>query len=200
MFASRTLLVVGFSVALAACGGGGGTWGPEEEVSEEVLTGIVYPPKGPLGKYVGRYSVCRDHREFVLDFSATKGNDLTFYSFEVIYANPDCSGNVLGTFGWDAPADMTYISTDIATVSGEGLPASLSVDKGQVSVSDIRGRLYGVGVSGNCVTYPTGSLCYDVTTPQTSTTQGGMYLAGNKLYELRLNNGVYSVDNVYAKH
>lgn len=199
MIGSRSLFVAGMALALAACGGGGG--GGSEQVTEEVVSdSVTYPPTGPLGKYVGAYSFCKDYTEYKIEFSATQDNDLSADVREMTYENQDCTGPMVVMFGWDAPANVAFLSSGISTVQGgAGLPASLALDKVMLSVQEVRVQLSGPGVKGNCATSAKGTWCYDLTKPQSSEQAGAMYLAGNKLYELQLNNGVYSVSNVYTK-
>lgn len=202
MRTSRSILAVGLVFALTACGGGGGggSGGYTEEVIEDaVIENGTYTPRGPLAKYVGRYSFCSDHTEYQIEFSPTGDDDLSADVREITYQGEDCTGATLATFFWSAPASVSYSATGIATVRGAGLPTSLSLDKVKVSVQEVRGQLSGMSVSGNCVTYPKGSFCYDLTTTQTNESQGGLYLVGGKLYELQLDNGVYSVTNTYTK-
>ena len=118
---------------------------------------------------------------------------------EVTYQNDNCTGNVLGTYTWSAPAKLTLTSTGVATVRGGGLPASLTVDKVQLTATNVRIVVSGAAATGNCINYPNGQVCYEQL-PSNATTPGAFYLSGGKLYEMLLENGVYFVQGVYTKN
>lgn len=193
----RAILKYSLSVTavamLMACGGGGDSDGGSTNNTEELQTGA-------LAKYIGSYSYCdQDNTRYSLVLNSTGNNTLNIEPTEVTYQNSDCSGNVLGTYSWTTPATATLASTSVATVSGGGLPGSLTIDKIQVAVNNARIRLVGPAVTGNCVKFSNGNICYNQL--QTNTTiQGGFYLSNGKLYELELENGTYFVSGIYSKN
>lgn len=178
---------------LTACGGG-------SDGADDSSSAPAPQPVGALAKYIGNYSYCdQDHTKYSVSITDAGDGALNTAPTEVSYQNSDCTGSVLATYSWTAPARVTLSSTSVATVSGGGLPSSLTIDKIQATASNINIRLVGPGVSGNCVSIPSGRFCYD-SGPFDATTQAGFYLSGGKLYEMVLNNGVYVVGSVYSKN
>lgn len=174
--------------ALVACGGGGG--GDAENKA----------PVGALEKYAGSYAYCdQDHTKYSIVLTSAGNDTLEAVPTEVTYQNSNCSGSILGTYSWTAPEKITLSSTSVGTVSGGGLPASLLIEKVQRTLSNINITLTGPNVSGNCITYPGGSFCYEKG-PFNETKQGGLYLSDGKLHELLLENGVYNVNGIYNKN
>lgn len=189
MFEKRSFWVLSLSVVLAACGGGGGDEGGNGNST----------PAGPLEKYVGSYSYCdQDHTKYSLSLTNAGNQDLYGSIEEVTYQNSNCSGDVLGTYKWKSPATISYISTGVATVNAAGLPASLSIDKVKMTLTT-QATLTGPGVTGNCLKYPGGNVCYDLSINSASN-DGGLYISGSKLYELSLENGVYVLESPYIKN
>lgn len=187
MFAKRSLFVLSLSAVLAACGGGGG--GDDQSSA----------PSGPLAKYIGSYSYCdQDHTKYSVSLTDAGNEKLNALFSEVTYQNSNCSGTILGDYKWNSPGTVSLISTGISTVSVQGLPSSLSIDKVSMTVNT-QATLTGLGVSGNCVTYPNGEICYDLTV-QGQSSDAALYISGNTLYELYLDNGVYYEEGTYSRN
>ena len=83
-------------------------------------------------------------------------------------------------------------------MSVPGLPSSLSIDKVAMS-ANTQATLTGPGVVGNCINYPNGEICYDLTV-QGQVNNGAFYISGNTLYELLLDNGIYYDEGIYTKN
>ena len=189
-------LVVRYCVAAASvallvgCGGGGG---------DEAPAGQPGGPAHPLQKYVGTYSQCdQDHTRYSLVFTEIGNGTFGVMPTEVTYQNADCSGTVLGSYGWTAPARVTHLAAGTVTVSGGVLPPSLTIDTIRIAALNVVPTLSGPAVTNNCIAYPTGQLCYQMT-PLNQTTDGGFYLDGPVLYGLQRENGSYFVDSVYTR-
>ena len=182
-------LAASAAALVTACGGGGGSG------SGDNSTPVVV---NSMSKYIGEYSYCdQDHTRTSIALTDAGGQSLNIAYSEVTYQNANCSGTILANYNWNNPGRVTYISTDVATVSAPGLPSSLSVDKVGLSVNT-QATLSGPGASGNCVTYPRGNFCYDLIV-QGQTNEGAFYLTGNTFYELLRSNGIYYSDGVYTK-
>lgn len=170
---ARTIgLALGFVATLAGCGGGDGGSGP------------VGPD--PLVKYVGTFTACDDHEKATFVLASVGVGVLSNTSRFDVFENKDCTGGLLGTRTYSAPETVTYVES----VPVSGAPYG-SVDKIQMSAPQRTASLTGPGVSGQCVNYPGGQLCYDEgATPPAKTETGGIALAGNQLYVFELVNGV----------
>jgi len=188
----ETLKYVLSTVALAtlvACGGGGG----DDTAANDPSTA------GPLDKYLGTFSYCDQvNTRYSVDITSADGSAVNITSTEVTYENANCSGAALGTKVWNGAARLTYLSTSVGTVDGPGLPSSLTIDKVQITASNISQTLTGPGVTGNCVRHSSGTICYDIGVINLNE-QGAFYLSGSQLYQMYLENGVYIVDGVYTR-
>lgn len=178
----RTLLALSLTVALAACGGGDDST-PSNNSPSTTL--------GALEKYTGMYSYCDgDHTRYNLAVTDAGDGQLNAAPSEITYQNANCTGSILATYTEPSPSKITYLSTGVVTVNGDGLPSSLSVDKVTLSFPTMQASLTGPGVSGSCVNYPGGDYCMNLSiTAQTF--NGALYLSGSSLYTLELENGTY---------
>lgn len=197
-------VAAGLSVMLAACGGSGGGKEVVEEVIEEVTETTAppaqYPATGELAKYAGKYSYCDgNYTKMTVEFAGGPNGTMTAASRATAYEYADCTGQAIGTLSVDPASSVVYKSSGISTVSGAGLPASLLIDKVSISVEDAVPSLSGPGVSGNCIAYPKGKRCYDLSPVTASSPDSALYLANNQLYNLQLQNGVYGVAVVYTR-
>ncbi|KQP23523.1 hypothetical protein ASF43_06660 [Pseudorhodoferax sp. Leaf267] len=174
-------MATGALAMLAACGGGGGDDDEFEPIG---------PPAGPAGmldKYVGSYSACDlNHTRFNLVVTSEVNRLHGFKRENVTYENADCTGSVLGTHAWSAPAQLEYLSASDVLVRSTELPGNLRVDKARILMSNVRFKVEGPAVANDCITYPKGTICYD-----TKTINGdgeiALYLSGSTLYVMAQN-------------
>lgn len=181
------LFLANASVALlAACGGGGGSSSDTEN--------------NPLSKYVGTYYICDGHSKETVTVTASGSNSISLTYLEDVYQNTNCTGPIVGTYRM--PQAITAIFQNKSTVNFPPvsiLPNADTVDRVTFSSPGMTAQLTGNGVSGSCVNYSGGNVCYDdLVLPALSTT-GAVYLKGNHLVTFILENGVLEVDGIYSK-
>lgn len=190
---NRTVAAIAMAL-LSACGGGSDSTANEDEADEEVVV-----PAHPMDKYLGSYSYCdRDYtREWL---TITKASDGTYKSSvrTVVYENADCTGSALGTMSRSPSPTLQHLSNEVVPARIEGLPASLAVDLLRLTWINGKLNLEGPGVSGNCLSYPKGYICYGAA-DLNRVTEARMYLSDTALYMLDLEDGGYIADEIYVR-
>jgi hypothetical protein len=178
----KTTLVLSFAAVLTACGGGG------DGGSSSTAT----------GKYAGTHSYCDgDHTRYRLVLTETVNGNYSVLDSEVTYQNSNCTGNVLATYSATVPSIATFVETSVAPIRVPDLASSLSLDKYKLNVPQSTATLTGSGVTGNCVNYPGGRFCYDLSSDAYQVDLG-LYLTSAGFYGLILEDGVYAGD-LYVK-
>lgn len=180
---------------LAACGGGGGDSGGSGSGS-----GGGDTANNPLSKYAGTYYICDGRSKETVTVAANGSNSISFAYVEEIYQNNNCTGSVIGTYRLPQAVTATYQNQTTANFPPVTiLPNADTVDRVTLSSPGMTAQLTGSGVSGSCVNYSGGKVCYDnLVLPAVSTT-GAAYLSGNYLVTFSLENGVLESDGIYSK-
>ena len=181
---------VAASVALlTACGGGG----------DAVDSAVGSTVDNPLAKYVGTYYACDGNTKEILTAAASGSNSLKVNVVETTYQNDNCSGAVVGTYSLPEPYTIAYQDKTTANFPAVTiLPSADSVDRGALSIPAMTAQLTGSGVSGSCVTYANGNICYDSLSLGAVSTTGALYLKDGYLVTLVLENGVLEADAIYS--
>jgi hypothetical protein len=185
---------------LVACGGGGDS-GASGAASVSV--------NNPLKKYEGTYYVCDANEKDIVTFSATGADGLNVSFSAEVYSGANCSGSILGSYKWNAPALITYKDTTTATLPPATVfPFSATVDRVTLLTSPSTATLTGSGVKDNCVSYSyvsngtttTGKSCFELAL-QASTSTGALYLTADNQYlvQLSLQNGVLTTDQILSR-
>jgi len=188
------------TATLMACGGGGDS-GASGAASVSV--------NNPLKKYEGTYYVCDANEKDTVAFSATGADGLNVSFSAEIYSGANCSGSIIGSYKWNAPALITYKDTTSATLPPATVfPFSATVDRVTLLTSLSTATLTGSGVKDNCVSYSyinngitsTGKDCFELVLQQ-STDSGGLYLTADNQYlvQLSLQNGVLATDQILSR-
>ena len=183
------LLIATVSVAmLAACGGGGGGGSSGDTANN------------PLSKYVGTYYICDGHSKETVTVAASGSNSISLTYLEDVYQNTNCTGPIVGTYRMPQAVTATYQNQTTANFPPVTLlPNADTVDRVTLSSPGQTAQLTGSGVSGSCVNYSGGNVCYNnLVLPAVSTT-GAAYLSGNYLITFSLENGVLEADGIYSK-
>ena len=171
---------------LVACGGGDGT--------------TVSTENNPLKKYEGTYYICDGHTKETVTVTATGSNAVNLTNVEEIYNNTNCSGSVVGTFRLPQPVTATYLNQTTANFPPVTiLPNADTVDRVNLSSPAMTAQLTGTGVSGSCVTYTGGNVCYNNINLSALNETGAAYLSGNYLITFNLVNGVLEAEGIYSK-
>jgi hypothetical protein len=178
-----TLAATSFAL-LAACGGGGG----------------VDTANNPLSKYVGTYYICDGHSKETVSVTALGSNSISLSYLEEIYQNVNCTGPIVGTYRMPQAVTATYESQTTANFPPVTLlPNAGTVERVSLSSPGMTAQLSGSGVSGSCVNYSGGNVCYsNLVLPPVNTT-GATYLSGNYFVTFSLENGVLEADGIYSK-
>lgn len=157
MRCQRSCLSLALSLALVACGGGGG-----EGASQQ--TGA-----GPLAKYLGTYTGCKDHIKSTLVMASRDAASISVTQTDEYYPNQDCTGALLATSVMSAPLTAAYLSTGVAAITGWPAPndtASQEVDRVEVRFPPgFKTALSGSGVvtidGEQCIQYsPAQTVCF----------------------------------------
>jgi len=184
MFA-KSLLTIGVVSLLTACGGGGGD-SPSTETASN-----------PLSKYAGTFSGCNgNHKRTTITFSIVGSTQLSMSPQMDVYESASCTGTVLGTLRTPATMLATFLSYSTATVTGiTASSQSLTIDKINVSMPASTSTLTGLGVSGNCVHYTNGRVCFNSLSNSASNIDAGLYLNGSIVYFLTVSGSTYKADD-----
>jgi hypothetical protein len=182
------------TATLIACGGGG------DSGSSSVSS------NNPLKKYEGTFYVCMEKTKETLKYSATGADGLNAIYSADVYSASDCSGSIIGSYKWDAPALMTYNGATNATLpSFTVLPFSDTVDRVTMLTSPSTATLTGTGVKDGCVylyeSFGTSRSCFDLVLQQ-RTISGALYLTADNQYltALVLKNGVLTSDVIFSRN
>jgi len=179
---------------LSACGGGGGGSAP--------AASVLSNDNNPLKKYDGTYYICdqNGHSKTTLTVVAAGSNSMTMSMSEATYQSVNCTGTIVGTLSFPLPLTATYQSQTTANFPHVTImPRADTVDGVSVSSPAMTAQLTGTGVSGNCVNYTNGNLCYDNLVSPAQTAVGAAYLRGNYFVTFSLLNGVLAADGIYSK-
>ena len=195
-------LVAGLATiaTLVGCGGGGDS-GASGSASVSV--------NNPLKKYEGTYYVCDANEKNTVVFSATGADGLNVSFSAEVYSGANCSGSILGSYKWNAPALITYTDTTSATLPPATVfPFAATVDRVTLLTTPSTATLTGSGVKNNCVSYSyinngvtsTGNSCFELVLQQ-STSTGALYLTADNQYlvQLSLQNGVLTTDQIFSR-
>ena len=201
MFKQLKLMAgLAITATLVACGGGGDSGGS---------SGGSVSVNNPLKKYEGTYYVCDRNVKDIVTLSATGADGLSVIFSSEVYSGANCSGNILGSYKWNAPALITYKDATSATLPPATVfPFSATVDRVSLVTSPSTATLTGSGVKDNCVNYSyvfngtttTGKNCFELVLTQ-STSSGALYLTADNQYlvQLSLQNGVLETDQILSR-
>jgi hypothetical protein len=160
----------------------------------------------PLKKYEGTFYVCIEKTKETLKLSATGADGLKVSFSSEVYSGANCSGSILGSYKWDAPALMTYNDATSATLpSFKVLPFSATVDHVTILTSPSTATLTGPGVKDDCVysyeSFSTSTYCFDLALQQ-RTISGALFLTADNQYLtiLALQNGVLTSDVIWSRN
>jgi hypothetical protein len=190
---------------LAACGGGGGHPG---STNDTVGSGTAN-----LDAYVGTWaSTCASNAidTAVIARAASPANTLTIAVTTQYYANALCTGDVVATQTWSAPATATYVGTVTSSiVPGAGMaPLTASVDKMTAQLPQRTVTVTGTFVSHKtidgqanwCIDYAGSSVCVpDRIYAAEAAPFDGLSLQGTDLYELKSNGVNYDAVERFTK-
>jgi hypothetical protein len=169
------------------CGGGGGGI---SDTSESLSN----------SKYVGSYYYCDgDHISFSVTLTDAGNGNLNATPLEVTYQNSNCTGNILATYSESRPTAMIYTGNSIVSVNAPGFPSSTSLDKFRASIPSMQAILVGPGVVGNCVNYPGGRFCYNLSVVAENL-DIGFQQSDNGFHAFLLENGIYQYNDFYTKY
>ena len=190
------------STMLAACGGGGSD-------SSGSATGTV---TAPLSVYAGTWQVpCDDHELDSVTLSAKADGTLEVVTKAEYFATANCSGTALATQTTSANASITLTGSADTPVklSTSGASTTVKVDKVNVAIPSYKTLITGsavqylteLGQAKWCINFSASSrsCILDTGTEPASSTSGAMYISGNSLYLLNLENGIYVPDEVYTR-
>lgn len=188
------------STMLAACGGGG---------SSGSDTGTV---TAPLSVYAGAWQVpCDDHELDSVTLTARADGTLEVVTKAEYFATSNCSGPALATQTTSANASITLTGSADAPIklSSSGATTTVKVDKVNVAIPSYKTLITGsavqylteLGQAKWCINFSASSrsCILDTGTEAASSTSGAMYISGNSLYLLNLENGLYVPDEVYTR-
>lgn len=125
---SRHVLIALTSTALAACGGGGGSDkvdAPPAGTPVQTVNAAVSPVAVALAKYEGAWRQdCVDHMRRTVTLAATGARVFTVTPQEQLFANADCTGDVVavGSFGTHQETvryDEVLAQTSVTLPNGE---------------------------------------------------------------------------------
>ena len=189
------------STMLAACGGGSDSSGS--------ATGTV---TAPLSVYAGTWQVpCDDHELDSVTLSAKADGTLEVVTKAEYFATANCSGTALATQTTSANASITLTGSADTPVklSTSGATTTVKVDKVNVAIPSYKTLITGsavqylteLGQAKWCINFSASSrsCILDTGTEAASSTSGAMYISGNSLYLLNLENGIYVPDEVYTR-
>lgn len=185
-------------VLLVACGGSGSgdSGATDNSVGNENSDEII----NPLAKYAGTYYICDGHSKEIVTVTASGSNSMSLNFSEEIYQNDNCSGLVVGTYRLPQSITARYQNQTTANFPPVTLlPDAATVDRLTLSSPAMTAQLSGSGVSGSCVNYSNGNVCYESLSLQAMSTTGAVYLSGNYLVTFILVNNVLEADGIYSK-
>lgn len=182
----QVVVAVGAVVTMAACGGGG-----DSEVAVS----------NPLKKYEGTYASCDGNQKEKLTITATGSNSIAMSYSEEIYQGDNCTGAIVGTFSLPQPVIATFTAQTTANFPHVTImPRTDIVDGVTISTPAMTAQLTGSGVSGSCVNFANGNVCYDDLTYPALTQSGAAYLREDYLVTFSLLNGILAADGIYSKN
>jgi len=193
---------------LAACGGGGGSPGAN--------TNPPAPPAGSsarLDAYVGTWaSSCASHAIDTATIARTPGSttSLTIAVTTNYYGNTTCTGDVIATQTWSAPATATYAGTVASNVvlTAGAAPQAATVDRVTAQLPQRSVTLTGAYVSHKivdaqpnwCIEYAGSTVCVpDRLYPAESAPFDGLAVVGTDMVEVKANGANYDAVERFTK-
>lgn len=205
---TKYALGLALPLLLAACGGGGGSAGSG--------TTPPAPPAGTsarLDAYVGTWaSGCASHAIDTAVIARTPGSttSLTIAVTTNYYGNTTCTGDIIATQTWSAPATATYggtVSSTIVLTAGAA-PQAASVDKVTAQLPQRSVTLTGAYVSHKiidsepnwCIDYAGSTVCVpDRLYPAENAPFDGLAVVGADIVEVKSNGTNYDAVERFTK-
>lgn len=187
MSLSSARMCLPLALVLAACGGGGGGQPAGSAINA-------------LGKYGGQYFSCSGHVRKAVNVQASGENSATLTVTENIHAEDNCSGDVVGTLSYPQPITATFdAQIEVTPPSGTVFPSSAMGDQIVLTVPAMTASLTGSGVTGSCVYYNNGNVCYGPLVVDAQRIVGGIYGQGNYLVQFSRENNTFTVSEIFSK-
>jgi len=197
-----------FAFCLSGCGGGGcGATTALGAVASSACSNNE--ATNTLKKYEGVYSTCVENVKVQIELAAQGSNSLNYLTKAFVYADANCTGDVLGTFAWDRPATINHTGSATQTLPAVTIfPTADTVDTVTIQFKSLTASLTGSGVDGNCVKHnvlnsnisQSGEFCFDLSLPD-RTLNGALYLSadGQYLLTFSLNDGTLTAESILSR-
>lgn len=168
--------------------------------SQFLYSPIPTSSSNPLKKYEGTYYICDSHSKKTVTVAATGSSSLSLAFVENIHKEQDCTGAIVGTYTLPQVVTATYQYQTTANLPPITiLPDSAAVDQVTISSPSMTAKLTGTGVSGSCVNFNNGNVCFNSLANPASNKTGALYINGNYLITLSVTNGVLEADDIFSK-
>ena len=144
----------------------------------------------------GTYSACDSHNKVSATLTPTGSNQLFVSLKQEVFSQANCMGSQVGVLS-PLTLIMTYQNTITSNVKGIGSSTTLqnlSIDTVSVSAPAQTINLTGSGVSGNCVYYLNGNICFNNLNYSAATMNAAIYVSSTVFSALTLNGLVWNAD------
>lgn len=199
------------ALLLAGCGGGGGC-GATVALGNAASSLCSKPDEiNPLKKYEGTFYYCETNKRATIQLTPTGSQSINLSVTAEIFNQPNCSGNIVGTYSFDKPILVTFTGKLTASLPEYTIfPTTDMVDLVSINRPAMTPTLSagnGGSVNGNCInyTYSNGTTSSSntscITTLETFISNGAMYSTNNNQYlaTFILSNGSLNLDEIYSK-